>query len=66
MSEYDIGFNDAINKVIEYADEQAKSHARLSKELTIRSNEFHYRSLALIDFTLYLEDIFKTHVFIGE
>lgn len=61
-TEYEKGFNEAIDRVLHYAKQEAESHARICKELKskkINSKAFHYKALALIDFKLYIEHLFK-------
>jgi hypothetical protein len=67
MNDYDKGYQDAVNRILELLSYQAHSHAELhSQRLDKRNNTFHYRALALIDFKLYIEQLFKTHVMLSE
>lgn len=56
------GFDMAIDRVLQLASEQASDYARNRKELQEKKREslpFQYRALAIIDFKLYLEQLFK-------
>ena len=62
MTEYEKGFNEAIDKVLELCSQQANEYSRIRKELSEKhrpSKSFHYQALAMIDFKLYLEQLFK-------
>lgn len=68
-SSYDYGFEDgfdqAIERVFYYLKEDAESHARICQELKskhLESKPFHYKALALIDFKLHLESLFKCNL----
>lgn len=64
-SEYHKGFNDAIDKVLFYCREQAENYARLYVEApSDLKKPFTHKALAIVDFKLLIQDLFKTEVFI--
>lgn len=60
--EYKKGFDEAIDRVIVELRRQASDYARLETEDNCTCKKWHYRVLALIDFKLYLEQLFKMYV----
>jgi hypothetical protein len=63
------GFDEAINRVLKLCSEQANDYARIRKELSEKHREslpFHYKALAIIDFKLYLEQLFQMEVSIND
>ncbi len=60
MNEREKGFNEAIDKVLLCCSLEAGNYARLSKETKLKA--FHYKALALLDFKLFLEQVFKMYV----
>lgn len=63
------GFNYAVDRIIEILSEQANNHAKIATELKEKHRESRphkYKALALLDFKIYLESLFKTNVTIGD
>jgi len=59
------GFDMAIDRVLQLCSEQANDYARNRKELQEKHREsapFHYKALAIIDFKLYLEQLFQMEI----
>jgi hypothetical protein len=61
------GFDEAINKVLDYAREEADRYATLYNEAPPNlKKQFHYKAIAMIDFKLLIERLFKMEVFIND
>jgi hypothetical protein len=65
--EYKRGFNKAIDRILWHCEAQAEDYARrwkeAPKELKI---PFQYKALAILDFKLFIKDLFKTEVFVND
>lgn len=62
---YEDGFNHAIDRIIHHLGENAEYYARISKELQNKHcayKDYHYKALALMDFKLLTEQLFKNFV----
>jgi hypothetical protein len=66
---YDDGFNHAIDRILYHLSDVANSHARICQELKSEHSEykqFHYKALALIDFKLLIQQLFKQVIEVTE
>ena len=59
MNDYNKGFNEAIDKVISCCSLEEGNYTRLSKETKLKA--FYYKALAMRDFKLFLEQLFKMY-----
>jgi hypothetical protein len=61
------GFDDAINKILSLATAEACIYSQLQKEAPLKLKKaFQYKSIAMIDFKLLIEQLFKMEVFIDD
>jgi len=65
--DYKRGFDKAIDRVLWHCRALADDYARLHKEATQDLKEpFRHKALAILDFKLFIEDLFKTEVYIND
>ncbi len=62
MSEYKKGFDDAIERVLFYCNKQAQDYAKLDRESHCTCKRWSDKALAIVDFRLYLEQLYQQHV----
>ena len=55
-------FDEVIEIVIYELSKQANEYARLEREDDCTCKKWHYRALALIDFKLYIEELYRSYV----
>lgn len=64
MNYYNKGYNQAINDIINFANEQISHYEKLD-EKSKRSKKFSHRADVLLDFRIYVESLFKTEVILS-